>query len=30
MMDEERKQQMEMFLGWKGKSYFPTLHLPYR
>jgi hypothetical protein len=29
-MDEERKQQVEMFLGWKGRSYFPTLHLPYR
>lgn len=30
MMDEEKKQQAEIFLGWKGRQYFPTLHLPYR
>ncbi len=30
MMDEERKQQIDMFLGVRPKQYFPTLHLAYR
>jgi hypothetical protein len=30
VMDDERKQQVEIFLGWKARSYFPTLHLPFR
>lgn len=30
LMDEERKMQMEMFLGIKHKLYFPTLHVQYR
>ena len=30
MMDDERKFQVETFLGVKSRSYFPTLHLHYR
>ena len=30
MMDDERKEQVEVFLGLKARSHFPTLHLPYR
>lgn len=30
VMDDERKAQVEVFLGVKGRSYFPTLHLQYR
>lgn len=29
-MDDERKQQVDIFLGVKSKQYFPTLHLLYR
>eukprot|EP00775_Hariotina_reticulata_P004193 gene4193-4441_t len=30
LMDEERKNQTEIFLGLKNRQYFPTLHLEYR